>query len=119
MFGGILFTSNAYSQQNKVYTFKIKDAAGFNMSGVSLKVVGTSNGTYTNWDGYAVLNIPIFPNIKTEVKITYIGFKEKIIPITGSIGTTHFTITMEYDSVETSWVDPSRSAEPIIFPMNA
>ncbi len=69
----------------------VKDAAGEPVIGASILVVGTTNGTITDIDGNFNLNVAA----DATLQISYIGYKEEVIPINGQ---TNLQVTLHEDA---------------------
>lgn len=66
----------------QTFTLKgnVKDDSGEGVIGATVKVVGTSNGTVTDFDGnFTLLNVKVGSNLS----ITYVGYKTETITISG------------------------------------
>ncbi|MDD5570173.1 MAG: carboxypeptidase-like regulatory domain-containing protein [Bacteroidales bacterium] len=69
----------AQSIQNKTISCFVKDSStGIPVSGVSIKVIETGNGTYTNNKGYFKLNISKLP---VTLIVSHVGYNEKKIRV--------------------------------------
>lgn len=77
--------------QTKSITGTVTDGTNEPIIGASVLEVGTTNGTITDIDGKFTLNVK--PN--AEIKISFIGFKERIIDVNGKAS---FRIKMDEDS---------------------
>lgn len=75
-FGWLALAQLTYAQENRItVTGVITDDRGESIIGATVKVVGTTNGTVTDLDG----NFSIQAREGADLKITYIGFIEKMI----------------------------------------
>lgn len=80
------------TQSTRTITGRVLDAAGEPLIGVSVVVVGTTNGALTDLDGNYSLSIA---EGATHLKFSYIGYKEQIVKI-GSDN--QINLTLEEDS---------------------
>ncbi len=85
----LLFCTAAMAQV--AVTGVVKDAAGEPVIGASILVVGTTNGTITDIDGNFNLNVAA----DATLQISYIGYKEEVIPINGQ---TNLQVTLHEDA---------------------
>ena len=91
-----LFTwHNVQAQQKKEIKGTVVDIKGEGLIGVSVSVKGTTVGTVTDLDGHFVLSAPADAR---SLEVKYIGMKDKVVPISGSV----VNITMEDNSSELS-----------------
>lgn len=90
--GGVNLEIQAVTQQKRVKG-RISDEKGEPLIGVTVKVVGTPNGTITDFDGFFTLNIPD----KAQLEISYVGYKTQTITIGNK---TDISITMEPNNQE-------------------
>ena len=67
--------------QTKTVKGTVIDESGEPLIGVSIVVKGTSTGTITDFDGNFSINLPAG---KKELVISYIGYKEQTVTVTGS-----------------------------------
>lgn len=67
--------------QTKTVKGTVIDESGEPLIGVSIVVKGTSTGTITDFDGNFSINLP---DGKKELVISYIGYKEQTVTVTGS-----------------------------------
>jgi TonB-linked SusC/RagA family outer membrane protein len=63
--------SSAVTAQKAAVTGTVKDASGEVLPGVSIHVVGTTQGTITGSDGTYAINVP---DGKTQLEFSYIGY---------------------------------------------
>ncbi len=86
------------SQKVNVKGF-VKDAAsGETLPYANITLVGTDYGTSTNTDGYFVLvNIPAGP---CTLRVSYIGYKQAVVPLNGEPNAAPVIIEMEQQSLE-------------------
>lgn len=78
-------------KQDKTIKGKILDEKGEILIGVTVKVIGTPDGTITDFDGKFSLNVPE----KATLEISYVGYKTQKISIENK---EDFVITMEPDN---------------------
>jgi TonB-linked SusC/RagA family outer membrane protein len=78
MAGLILFLNGVVYAQQREITGKVTDANGSPLAGVSVKVKGTNNGTYTEEDGTYKLNLP--KGLGTLV-FSYIGYEDQEVDV--------------------------------------
>ncbi|MDK2838297.1 MAG: SusC/RagA family TonB-linked outer membrane protein [Bacteroidota bacterium] len=72
---------NSVQQQNKrTITGRVYDTKGELLIGVNVVEVGTTNGTVTDINGTYLISVT---TPKPVLKFTYIGFKEKEVPVGG------------------------------------
>ncbi|AUP77900.1 TonB-dependent receptor [Flavivirga eckloniae] len=87
---------NAFSQ-TKTIKGTVSDAKGLPLPGVSLVVVGTSNGASTDFDGnYSLQNV----NVGAQITVSYIGMLTQTITV-GSENTVNITLEESVESLET------------------
>jgi len=86
----LLFSSGLYAQAIAIQG-KVKDAQGENLTGVIVKVKGTSSGTMTNADGTFKLNVSQ-PN--AVLQFSYLGNATQDVPLNGK---TTLEIVMQED----------------------
>lgn len=67
--------------QTKTVKGTVVDESGEPLIGVSIVVEGTSTGTITDFDGNFSINLPAG---KKELVISYIGYKEQTVTVTGN-----------------------------------
>lgn len=67
--------------QTKNVKGTVIDENGEPLIGVSIKVKGTTTGTITDFDGKFSVDIPAG---KKELEVTYIGYKEQIVTVSGN-----------------------------------
>lgn len=72
-------------------TGTVKDTSGQAIIGASIAVVGTSNGTITDFDGKFTLLV----NGAVDLKISYMGYNSKIVHVAQS---RHFDVVLEEDN---------------------
>ncbi len=90
--GGVNFEIQSVAQQRTVKG-KIVDEKGEALIGVTVKVIGTTTGTVTDFDGLFTLNVPD----KAQLEISYVGYKTQTVTVGNK---TDFSITMELDNQE-------------------
>ncbi len=79
-------------QQNTVkVTGTVKDANGEPIIGANVMVIGSATGVITDLDGKFMLNVPI----GSKLQISFIGYKEQVVPIKKGIG---LNIVLEEDA---------------------
>lgn len=71
---GMILTASAFAQQITV-NGHVKDATGEAVIGATIRVVGASGGTITDFDGNFTLNA----NRGDKISISYIGYEEAIV----------------------------------------
>ena len=71
---GMILTASAFAQQITV-NGHVKDATGEAVIGATIRVVGASGGTITDFDGNFTLNA----NQGDKISISYIGYEEAIV----------------------------------------
>lgn len=86
----ITIISTTIYAQKLILKGTVTDQSGVPMIGVNLVVKGTTNGTVTNFEGQYTLTT----NAKDTLLISYIGYKNQIIPINKR---TTIDITLEAD----------------------
>lgn len=72
----------------------IKDNAGMPLVGANVNVTGSSNGTSTGFDGTFEMTVP---TTATTLKVSYLGFQDKTVDITGK---DNITIKMKSEANE-------------------
>jgi iron complex outermembrane receptor protein len=98
------------NQKNVAETIsgKVTDVKGESLVGVSVSIKGTTKGTLTDIDGKFTLSA----NIGEVLVFTYVGYKTKEMPVTGSLS----DLTVQLESTETAieavTVVGSRSNKP-------
>lgn len=79
-------------QQNTVkVTGTVKDANGEPIIGANVMVIGSATGVITDLDGKFMLDVPI----GSKLQISFIGYKEQVVPIKKGIG---LNIVLEEDA---------------------
>lgn len=78
---GVTETRVQVVAQTKTVRGVIADENGEPLIGVSIMVKGTSTGTITDFDGKFTINLP---DGSRELVISYIGYKEQTITVTGN-----------------------------------
>lgn len=73
-----LFSIQAFAQNN--ISGKVSDEKGEPIIGATVKVIGTSNGTITDFDGAFVLNAPK----NAQLMVSYVGYVTQKVNVTGS-----------------------------------
>lgn len=90
--GGVNFEIQSVAQQRTVKG-KIVDEKGEALIGVTIKVLGTTTGAVTDFDGLFTLNVPD----KAQLEISYVGYKTQTVTVGNK---TDFSITMEPNNQE-------------------
>ncbi len=89
--GILMFVGTIVTYAQTAVSGVVKDATGEPVIGASILVVGTTNGTITDIDGNFSLNVAS----DATLQISYIGYKEEIVPINGQ---TNLQVTLHEDA---------------------
>lgn len=73
-------TGLAYSQSNQIKGKVTTADTGEPLPGANIVLKGTTNGTSTDIKGEYTLTVP---SLEDTLVVSYIGFKQKLIPING------------------------------------
>lgn len=111
----ILFLSGQLFAQNGTITGKITDAENDDpLIGANVLVEGTSMGAASDVEGhYTIINVPVGA---VTIKATYIGYEEKSIKLTVTLGetiTSNIELDREAIQMETYVVTASRKRERV------
>ncbi|MEN6453144.1 MAG: TonB-dependent receptor [Prolixibacteraceae bacterium] len=82
------------SQQGRTVTGLVRDAEGLPLTGATVQIQGTINGTITDAEGKFTIKVPDNQN---NLTISFIGFIASTVDITGK---THLDITLKSDNSE-------------------
>ena len=74
----VVIAGNSFSQQVKSLTGKVADSSGTSLSGVSVVVKGTANGSIPDTNGkYTLANVPE----NTTLQFSFVGMKKQEIAV--------------------------------------
>jgi TonB-linked SusC/RagA family outer membrane protein len=79
-YNGLVYGQTGDSQQSRTVQGKVTDVDGVPLSGVIISVTGASTGATSDEDGNFSVSVP---ETTTQLKLSYIGYKEQIVSIEG------------------------------------